>query len=130
MTLIERVREVLAETGKKNVEIAKDLGCTQQYIWNIFHKDALKPSQNFLKVICEKYEINFMWLSDGQGSKKPEVSTAELLAKSLFPDNDFALKTYIAASKMPVEWWENVEKLANQLFEEFQKTKTAEEPEE
>ena len=62
----ERFRKVRDELGLKQQDIAKSLGVSQSYISGI-EKGNKNPSETFVELLCCKFNINKMWLLNGEG---------------------------------------------------------------
>lgn len=115
----ERITMVRKELKMSQTEFGENIGVSRGVIKNIDDKKVLvKPL--LLQQICKTYNVNETWLTTGEGemfikqSRTDEI--AQFVGRTLATTEDTFQKRLIAAlSKLSVEEWEVLEKLANDL---------------
>lgn len=115
----ERITMVRKELKMSQTEFGENIGVSRGVIKNIDDKKVLvKPL--LLQQICKTYNVNETWLTTGEGemfikqSRTDEI--AQFVGRTLADKEDTFQKRLIAAlSKLSVEEWEVLEKLANDL---------------
>lgn len=115
----ERITMVRKELKMSQTEFGENIGVSRGVIKNIDDKKVLvKPL--LLQQICKTYNVNETWLTTGEGemfvkqSRMDEI--AQFVGRTLATTEDTFQKRLIAAlSKLSVEEWEVLEKLANDL---------------
>lgn len=76
----DRLREAMQENGIKQVELAEKLGSVQSYISHILNGKKM-PSGRMIRHMAEVLHVNFEWLAEGTGPKKPDLSREEAIAE-------------------------------------------------
>ena len=115
----ERITMVRKELKMSQTEFGENIGVSRGVIKNIDDKKVLvKPL--LLQQICKTYNVNETWLTTGEGemfikqSRTDEI--AQFVGRTLATTEDTFQKRLIAAlSKLSVEEWDVLEKLANDL---------------
>lgn len=97
----------------------EEIGVSDSVIKNIEY-DKTEPKPLMIQQICKAYNVNETWLTTGEGemfikqSRTDEI--AQFVGRTLATTEDTFQKRLIAAlSKLSVEEWEVLEKLANDL---------------
>lgn len=85
MTLGRRLKTILAERGVKQVELAKALGISANYVNLIVNDKKDTISETLAKLIEETYGFSAEWILTGNGEKYSSTGTsaekAEVLKK-------------------------------------------------
>lgn len=97
----------------------EEIGVSDSVIKNIEY-DKTEPKPLMIQQICKTYNVNETWLTTGEGEMFVERSRtdeiAQFVGRTLADKEDTFQKRLIAAlSKLSVEEWEVLEKLANDL---------------
>lgn len=83
---IKSVRTTLtnSKTGKKYTqkEFAEILGLSENFIWQIEKGDRV-PSERTLSDICEKFNVNPVWLRTGEGEPFAPMSREDRISDIL-----------------------------------------------
>ena len=120
----DRIKEVRLsltnDKGKKltQEDFAKSLGLAKQTI-TAFETGNRVPAESVLKLISEKYGINYSWLLTGEGEMKSESKEEELarLTAQMFREEDesFRLKLVRMVANMSDEQIEMCQKMVDSL---------------
>ena len=113
---ISHLRKTLKLT---RAAFGEEIGVSDSVIKNIEY-DKTEPKPLMIQQICKAYNVNETWLTTGDGemfikqSRTDEI--AQFVGRTLATTEDTFQKRLIAAlSKLSVEEWEVLEKLANDL---------------
>lgn len=113
---ISHLRKTLKLT---RAAFGEEIGVSDSVIKNIEY-DKTEPKPLMIQQICKAYNVNETWLTAGEGemfvkqSRTDEI--AQFVGRTLATTEDTFQKRLIAAlSKLSVEEWEVLEKLANDL---------------
>ncbi len=115
----ERITLVRKELKMSQTEFGENIGVGRGVIKNIDDK-KVQAKPLLIQQICKTYNVNETWLTTGEGemfvkqSRTDEI--AQFVGRTLADKEDTFQKRLIAAlSKLSVEEWEVLEKLANDL---------------
>ena len=115
----ERITLVRKELKMSQTEFGENIGVGRGVIKNIDDK-KVQAKPLLIQQICKIYNVNETWLTTGEGemfvkqSRTDEI--AQFVGRTLATTEDTFQKRLIAAlSKLSVEEWEVLEKLANDL---------------
>lgn len=113
---ISHLRKTLKLT---RAAFGEEIGVSDSVIKNIEY-DKTEPKPLMIQQICKAYNVTETWLTTGEGemfikqSRTDEI--AQFVGRTLATTEDTFQKRLIAAlSKLSVEEWEVLEKLANDL---------------
>ena len=117
----DRISWVVQDSGLTKTAFADRIKVTQQYISNLC-LGKNNPSDRTIADICREFKVSEQWLRTGQGEPKPALSRDEELA-AFFGDvladqSDFKRRLLTVLSKLDVEEWALIERMANKLVEE------------
>ena len=115
----DRIKELRKARKLSQTAFGEILGVSRDVINNI-ENGRVEPSELIIKMIVNEFGINTHWLIDGEGDMitalKREDEIARFVGRTLADKEDTFQKRLIAAlSKLSVEEWEVLEKLANDL---------------
>ncbi len=115
----QRILEVRKALKMSQTEFGKEIGVSRGVINNI-DLNVVPAKPLLIQQICKAYNVNETWLTTGEGemfvkqSRTDEI--AQFVGRTLADKEDTFQKRLIAAlSKLSVEEWEVLEKLANDL---------------
>lgn len=115
----QRILEVRKALKMSQTEFGKEIGVSRGVINNI-DLNVVPAKPLLIQQICKAYNVNETWLTTGEGemfikqSRTDEI--AQFVGRALATTEDTFQKRLIAAlSKLSVEEWEVLEKLANDL---------------
>lgn len=117
----ERLKEIRKSNpnGKTQETFANYLGISKENI-SSYESGRRNPSDSFIKLVCEKCNVNEEWLRTGNGEmfipKSKEQLFSELLGEAVKADeNDFKRRLFLALSKLDDSGWESLEKLIDSI---------------
>lgn len=118
----ERLREAMDDQDIKQVELAEKLDSVQSYISQILSGKKM-PSDRMVKDMAEILAVNFEWLLNGTGPKKPDLSReeemSEIISKVLSQkDNSFVKQAIKTLTSLTYEEMQVLEKVVNSLAKE------------
>ena len=79
-TLAERIQEAMMESGLKQIDFANQVEATQPYVSRILNGQKI-PSDRMAKSMARVLSVNYEWLVNGTGPKKPDLSREEEIAE-------------------------------------------------
>ena len=114
-----RIKELRKSLKLSQTDFGKHLGVSRDVINNIENK-RVAPTEPIIKLLVSEFNVNRAWLETGEGNMFNDLSRdaeiAEYIGSVLADEEDSFQKRLISAlSKMAVEEWEVLEKLANDL---------------
>lgn len=115
----DRIKEVRKANKLSQTDFGKSLGVSRDIIANL-ETGRVEPTELIKKSISNEFGISLEWLETGEGQMMQDFSRdteiAEYVGRVLANKEDTFQKRLIAAlSKLSVEEWEVLEKLANDL---------------
>lgn len=115
----QRILEVRKKLKLSQTEFGEEIGVTRGVINNI-DRNLVPAKPLLIQQICKAYNVSETWLTTGEGEMFVEQSRtdeiAQFVGRTLADKEDTFQKRLIAAlSKLSVEEWEVLEKLANDL---------------
>lgn len=75
-----RVKEIRELEGLSQEEFGNRFGVTRSSISN-FEKGKRKMSEQTLRSICREFNIEYLWLKNGDGNMKPNQTDDDILAQ-------------------------------------------------
>ena len=122
-----RIRELRKTTLKMTQkEFSAKLGLSENFIWQI-EKGEREPSDRTISDICREFRVNETWLRTGEGEMLQPVNRdaeiAAFMGDVMRGENeDFRRRLVAALSKLSIEEWELLEKVALKLADENKKS--------
>lgn len=99
-TIGDRIKQVRKELSLSMEKFGDKIGIVKSAINNI-EKGLNNPSERTLKLICSEFNVNYAWLTEGQGEMFIEIpdNILDRLIKEydLEEDNKPILKAYLEA---------------------------------
>lgn len=117
-----RIKDVRKALDLSQDEFGRRLGVTRGAITNLeFNKTEPKPL--FIDLLCRQFNINEDWLRTGQGNMFIKLSRDEEIASFkgdvMKGEPDFRRRLIGVLSRLNVEEWELLEKVALDFVEEM-----------
>lgn len=117
-----RIKDVRKALDLSQDEFGRRLGVTRGAITNLeFNKTEPKPL--FIDLLCRQFNINEDWLRTGQGNMFIKLSRDEEIASFMGDvmkgEPDFRRRLIGVLSRLNVEEWELLEKVALDFVEEM-----------
>lgn len=126
-TIAQRVMKIVEANGGNMSEFARAIGVTPAYISKLGKEPDRVPSERTLTDICEKFNVNPVWLRTGEGepflpvTREEEIS--ELVSRALNGSNDFKKAVIkMICSRTDAEL-NALEKALEAIYEDIQKEK-------
>lgn len=121
----ERITLVRKKLGLTQKEFGSHIGgLSQNYIW-MLEKGERIPSDRTISDICREFNVSEEWLRTGHGEMfVPKTESEELAAffgDLLKDEPDFRHRLIAALSKLTLDEWKMLEKLANELYQGIKK---------
>ena len=122
-----RIRELRKNALKMTQkDFSTRLGLSENFIWQI-EKGEREPSDRTISDICREFRVNEHWLRTGEGEMLQPVNRdaeiAAFMGDVMHGENeDFRRRLVAALSKLSVEEWELLEKVALKLADENKKS--------
>ncbi len=122
----ERLKEIRTVLGIKQGDFAKKISTTQGHISDI-ENGRKELSDRTIKLICLEFNVNENWIRTGQGDMFIQMDRDDELAawvgSILNPnnDNEFMKKFVHMLSKLNLDDWKVLEKMAISMAEENEK---------
>lgn len=113
----ERLKELRKYLGLSREDFAKKLGLKSRGKIENIELGRTNPDEDFLKLICNTYNVSCDWLVNGTGSMfRDDDSDAQAIVDSVMTgDNDFAKKILVKFAKLSDEHWKQLEEILNEL---------------
>lgn len=120
-TIGDRIKQVRKELNLSMEKFGDKIGIVKSAINNI-EKGLNNPSERTLKLICSEFNVNYAWLTEGQGDmfiEIPDNILDRLIQEyGLEEDNKPILKAYLEAKP---ETRKEILKFIHSLTEEINK---------
>ena len=120
----ERIAAVMEALGLTNTAFAARLNVSQSFVSRLASGGKI-PSDRTIADICREFNVNEDWLRTGEGDMFLKRSRDEELA-AFFGDitsgePDFRRRLVTALSRLSLDEWQMLEKVADRLLEETKK---------
>lgn len=117
----DRISWVVQDSGLTKTAFSERLNVSQAFVSQLC-SGVKTPSDRTIADICREFKISEQWLRTGEGDPKPVLSRDEELA-AFFGDvladqSDFKRRFLSVLSKLDVDEWALIERMANKLVEE------------
>ena len=120
----ERIKKLRQALNLSQDEFGKRLGVTRGAITNI-ELNKVEPKPLFVDLICREFNASESWLRTGEGEMFVEKTESEELAAffgDLLKDEpDFRHRLIAAMSRLTLDEWKVLEKLAVEAVEGIKK---------
>lgn len=124
--MINRIRQIISESGLSQSDFAKKIGVTPAYVWKILNKDDIVPSDRIIDSICRNFPVSKQWIQTGEGNKYAP-SDRELELATFFGDvlrgegPDFIRCLLVALSRLSESDLLVIKALIDDIEEEMKK---------
>lgn len=112
--IIERIKYIRKEMKLSQEEFAKILNMKRNSITQI-ETNRRNPSERTILDVCEKLNVNEIWLRTGEGDPFASISKQELVAgivgKAIGSENITAQSAFIALGELSESEWEIIKKV-------------------
>ena len=121
-----RIKEVRKTLGLSQEEFGRRLGVTRGAVTNIeFNK--VEPKPLFVELLCREFDVNETWLRTGDGpmfvEKSRDEELADFFGRVLSEESDLRRRLLAVMSRLDVEEWEMLARMACKLAAEFEAEK-------
>ena len=107
-----------AETNslyRNRMKAALELNIDRNRIENI-ELGRTTPDDDFLKLICNTYNVSYGWLVNGNGEIFQDDGDAQAIVYSVMTgDNEFAKKILVKFAKLSDEHWKQLQEILTEL---------------
>ena len=76
----DRLKELRKDLGLSQEDFARRLGLKSRGKIANIEFGKIEADEEFIKLICSTYDVNFDWLMFGKGPMRPEISKEEEIA--------------------------------------------------
>lgn len=125
-TVNERIAELRSHLGLTMEKFGNKIGVTKNSI-NAIEKGRNNPSERTLRLICNEFNVDYFWLTEGTGEpliEMPETTLDELIVEYDLDEKDkIIMKTYI---NLPDNDRKAVKRFLDALVKNSQKEKDEE----
>lgn len=122
--LNERIKEIIETKGMKKTAFAERLNVSQAFVSQLC-SGVSRPSDRTISDICREFDVSEEWLRTGRGEMFVEKTESEELAAffgDLLKDEpDFRHRLIAALSRLTLDEWKVIEKLAVEAVEGIKK---------
>lgn len=123
-TIGNRIAKIIEAKGIKKVQFASRINVDQSYISQLT-SGKKTPSDRTVADICREFNVSESWLRTGEGEMFVEKTESEELAAffgDLLKDEpDFRHRLIAAMSRLTLDEWKVLEKLATEAVEGIKK---------
>ena len=123
-TIGNRIAKIIEAKGIKKVQFASRINVDQSYISQLT-SGKKTPSDRTVADICREFDVSEEWLRTGHGEMFVEKTESEELAAffgDLLKDEpDFRHRLIAAMSRLTLDEWKVLEKLATEAVEGIKK---------
>jgi len=112
----ERIKQLRKALGLNQTDFGEKIGISASGI-SKFEAGLTNPAESTIKLICATYNVDYRWLTTGQGEMFLPMDTDALVDKYLAGESELTRTIMKAFAKLPDEEWH---KLAN-LIERIKK---------
>jgi transcriptional regulator with XRE-family HTH domain len=116
-TVGERIKDVRKSLHLTQVELGKEIGVSGSAVSQI-EANASKPTEAAIKLICSKYHVNYLWLTEGLGPMMEEEDTDALVERLMAGESEMAISIMKAFVKLPDEEWVKFRDLVDKVKRE------------
>jgi len=123
-TIGNRIAKIIEAKGIKKVQFASQINVDQSYISQLT-SGKKTPSDRTVADICREFNVSESWIRTGEGEMFVEKTESEELAAffgDLLKDEpDFRHRLIAAMSRLTLDEWKVLEKLATEAVEGIKK---------
>ena len=123
-TMGDRISAIIEAKGIKKVQFAARINVDQSYISQLT-SGKKTPSDRTILDICREFDVSEEWLRTGQGEmfiqKTESEELADFFGDLLKDEPDFRHRLIAALSRLSLDEWKVLEKLAKETVEGIKK---------
>jgi len=118
MTINIRIKKIREELKLSQDEFSTTLGLQRNTI-SLIENEKRNPSERTLKDICREFNVDYHWLTTGDGEMFIETDTnyIALIDRIMAGDNEFAKNMFKTFTKFNVEDWEALEHMIDMFID-------------
>ena len=110
----ERIRQIRKMLNLSQAEFGAALGITFTAVSKI-ELGVNTPSEQTLKLICQTYHVNYLWLTEGKGEMLEAETPAEMVERLMAGESPLAISIMKAFAELPMEEWLKLRKLIDEV---------------
>lgn len=117
MEINERIKEIRTSMKPKLSQTAfgEKLGVSKDVIANL-ELGRVEPAPAIVNLICRTFDIEPMWLKNGEGEmKQPKPDDDDLVDRVMTGENEFAKSVMKAFAKLDDEEWEKLQAVVDKI---------------
>lgn len=120
-----QIKELRKKLSMTQSEFAEAINLSRNYI-AMMEIDQREPSDRTIQDICEKFNVNEVWLRTGDGEPFQKETRQEQImrfaAQTVKGSDEFRKAFVSMLAKMDADDWENLAKLFENLADEIKKS--------
>lgn len=122
--LNDRIKELIETEGIKKSTFAAKINVSQAFVSQLC-SGASQPSDRTIADICREFGVSEEWLRTGRGEmfiqKTESEELSEFFGELLKDKPDFRIRLISALSRLTLDEWKALEKLAKETVEGIKK---------
>jgi DNA-binding helix-turn-helix protein len=112
----ERLKILRKHLGLSREDFAKKLGLKSRGKIENIELGRTTPDDDFLKLICNTYNVSYGWLVNGNDEMFQDDGDAQAIVDSVMTgDNEFAKKILVKFVKLSDEHWKQLQEILTEL---------------
>lgn len=112
----ERVRVLRKTLHITQVELGDVIGIQGGSVAKV-EAGASKLTEAAIKLICQTYHVNYLWLTEGKGEMLEAETPAEMVERLMAGESPLAISIMKAFAELPMEEWLKLRKLIDEVKE-------------
>lgn len=116
-TIGERIKMVRKENKLTQVMLGELIGISGAGVGKI-ETNVSQPTEAAIKLICAKFHVNYLWLTEGDGPMMETMTTDALVDKYMAGESPIAISIMKAFAKLPDEEWVKLRDLIDRIKKE------------
>lgn len=122
MSIGNRIRAVRKKMGLNQTDFGRAIGLKQTSLAQI-ETGVRTATDRTIILICEKYNVNKIWLVEGHGEmfENDDMEFARAVDRVMFGESDFARRVFKLFGRLSSEEWNKLEEIARSLVEDEKK---------
>lgn len=115
-TIGERVREIRKTLHITQVEMGSLIGISGSGVSQV-ETGTSKLTEAAIKLICQTYHVNYLWLTEGKGDMLERETPAEMVERLMAGESPLAISIMKAFAELPDAEWARLRDLINRIKE-------------
>lgn len=112
----ERIRQIRKQFGMSQDSFAVSIGVSGAAVSKI-ESGVNSPSEQTIKLICQTYHVNYLWLTEGRGDMLERETPAEMVERLMAGESPLAISIMKAFAELPDAEWARLRDLINRIKE-------------